>query len=257
MRWGSPLGQWSGTEARSTVVLRGATEWEVLVMTATMVCILWFGRRSGAVVVLEGECRHATLLVACRTRVGGPVHPVVVDEVAGAPARGPHATGQVVVGVLGPLLLGALGCLHPADAPGEGISDEADVDHAIRIFDDLSKSSIRLFAPEQIFAEIGSTLAVASSSTRNRIQKDAARAGIEEFITLSIETTPSRDLALDAFDFAEQFACSAYDALYLVLARRRAIAFINADRKLQERVGHFPNVIWVADYVSVTDRNDD
>jgi predicted nucleic acid-binding protein len=135
------------------------------------------------------------------------------------------------------------------------LGDEDEVDHALRVFDDFIEGSIRLAAPEQIHAELGSTLAVAASPSRNRIQIDAAHAGVSKFAALSIQTTPSRDLVTEAFDFAVQIRCSVYDALYLVLARRRAIPFINADRKLHDRIGHLAGVVWIADYVSAADQN--
>ena len=134
------------------------------------------------------------------------------------------------------------------------LSDEDDVDHARRVLDDFVSGLIRLAAPEQILAEIGSTLAVAASSARNRIQKNAAREGFSWFLALPIETVPIRDLGSEAYDLSEQFSCAFYDALYVTLARRRAIPFINADRKLHDRVGHLPGIIWVADYASIIDQ---
>ncbi|HEY7031593.1 MAG TPA: type II toxin-antitoxin system VapC family toxin [Thermomicrobiales bacterium] len=133
------------------------------------------------------------------------------------------------------------------------LSDEDDVDHARRVLDDFVSGHIRLTAPEQIVAEIGSTLTVAASATRNRIQKNAARAGFYWFLALPIATVPIRDLGSEAYDLSEQHSCAFYDALYVTLAKRRAIPFINADRKLHDRIGHLPGVIWVADYVSLTD----
>lgn len=135
------------------------------------------------------------------------------------------------------------------------LSDEDDVDHARRVLDDLVSGIIRIAAPEQILAEIGSTLTVAASSTRNRIQQEAARAGYSRFLALPLDTVPIRDLGSEAYDVSQQFSCSFYDALYLILARRRAIPFINADRKLQDRIGHLPGVMWVADYVSIQDQS--
>jgi predicted nucleic acid-binding protein len=60
----------------------------------------------------------------------------------------------------------------------------------------------------------------------------------------------------EAFDFADQFVCSVYDALYVVLARRRAIPFVNADRKLHDRIGHLAGVLWIDDYVSPADQDE-
>src|SRR5215208_488413 len=94
------------------------------------------------------------------------------------------------------------------------LSDEDDVDHARRILDDFLSGLIRLAAPDQILAEIGSTLTVAASSARNRIQKSAARSGFSWFLALSIETVPIRHLAPEAYDLSQQFSCAFYDALY-------------------------------------------
>jgi predicted nucleic acid-binding protein len=136
------------------------------------------------------------------------------------------------------------------------LSDEDDVDHARRVLDDFVSGWIRLAAPEQILAEIGSTLTEAARTTRNRIQKLAARSGYSSFLVLPIETVPTRDLGSEAYDLSQQFSCAFYDALDVALARRTSIPFINADRKLHDRIGNLPGVIWVADYVSIPDDSD-
>jgi predicted nucleic acid-binding protein len=130
------------------------------------------------------------------------------------------------------------------------LSDEEDVDHAHRVLDDFTNDRIRLYAPEQLIAELGSTLSVASSVRRGRIDKTAARDKLAAFLTLGIVTTPSSSLVISAFDLAGQLNCSAYDALYLALAQRLSVPLINADQRLHERLGHLPGVLWLSDYVS-------
>ncbi len=49
---------------------------------------------------------------------------------------------------------------------------------------------------------------------------------------------------------AHQHGCAFCDALYLALAQRLGIPFITADRRLHQRIGHLPDVVWLADDVS-------
>jgi predicted nucleic acid-binding protein len=133
------------------------------------------------------------------------------------------------------------------------LSDEEDIDHAHRILDDFTNDRIRLYAPEQLIAELGSTLSVASSVRRGRIERTTARDKLAAFLRLGIVSTPSSSLILDAFDLAAQWNCSSYDALYLALAQRLDVPFINADQRLHDRIGRLPGVLWLADYVSASE----
>jgi predicted nucleic acid-binding protein len=135
------------------------------------------------------------------------------------------------------------------------LTDEDDVDHALRVLTDFVRGRVLLVAPDQIVPEFASTLAVASSPSRARLSEGTARRELGRFLAFNVETAPSRDLVLEAFDLSHKHACSAYDALYLILARQRTIPFINADRKLHDRIGHLPGVIWVADYATIPDQS--
>jgi predicted nucleic acid-binding protein len=134
------------------------------------------------------------------------------------------------------------------------LTDEDDIDHALRVLSDFLEGRIRLHAPDQIVAEMASSLSVASSLSRARLSRETARQQFVSFLAANIEMSSSLDLVLEAFDLSHQYTCAVYDALYVVLARRRAIPFINADRKLHDRVGHLPGVVWVADYVTTPDQ---
>jgi predicted nucleic acid-binding protein len=136
------------------------------------------------------------------------------------------------------------------------LTDEDDIDHALRILSDFVGGRSRLLAPDHIIAEIASTLSVASSPSRGRLSRVSGRQGLAMFLAFEMETTPSRDLVSEAFDFADQFVCSVYDALYVVLARRRAVPFVNADRILHDRIGHLAGVLWIAAYVSPADQDE-
>ena len=54
-----------------------------------------------------------------------------------------------------------------------------------------------------------------------------------------------------AYRLVHEHGCALYDGLCLALAQLLGIPFITADRKLYRRVGHLPEVIWLADYQPV------
>lgn len=126
------------------------------------------------------------------------------------------------------------------------LQDEEYSDEALAVLEDLSNGLIELFAPEQIAAEVGSALSVASA--RGRLLQSAAAASLTTFLAYRLTTTPSRHLAEEAFALSHQHGCAFYDMLYLALAKRMDVRLLMADQKLRERVGHLPEVLWITDY---------
>jgi predicted nucleic acid-binding protein len=62
-----------------------------------------------------------------------------------------------------------------------------------------------------------------------------ARAAVERLPELIDEIAPLGDLAGLAYDLATRYGFSAYDSLYLALARRRGLRLVTADAKLAKR----------------------
>jgi predicted nucleic acid-binding protein len=128
------------------------------------------------------------------------------------------------------------------------LQDEEYSDDALLVLEDLSNGLIALFAPEQIVAEVGSALSVASLPSRKRLLQSAAAESLSTFLEYRLTTTPSRELAQEAFALSHQHGCAFYDMLYLALANRMGIPLVIADQKLRVRVGHLPEVLWIADF---------
>lgn len=91
----------------------------------------------------------------------------------------------------------------------------------------------RRIAPDLIFAEFAS--AATKFVRRGLAPKEVARAAVERLPGLIDEIAPLGDLAGLAHDLAVRHGFSAYDGLYLALARRRGLRLVTADAKLARR----------------------
>ncbi len=91
----------------------------------------------------------------------------------------------------------------------------------------------RRIAPDLIFPEF---VSVATKLVRRGVVSDGiARDAIEQLRLLITEVTPLGDLAAPAYDLARRHSFSAYDAVYLALARRRGARLVTADARLARR----------------------
>lgn len=103
----------------------------------------------------------------------------------------------------------------------------------------------RRVAPDLIFAEFAS---VATKFVRRGLaSKDVARDAVERLPELIDEIAPLSDLAGPAYDLATHYGFSAYDGLYLALARRRGLRLVTADAKLARKAVE----IGFADHISL------
>lgn len=83
---------------------------------------------------------------------------------------------------------------------------------------------------------------------RARLSADDARRSLRNLISLPFTVIPSSDLVPHALDLALEYDITAYDALYVTLARELGISLITADGKLfRKLVGKVTEVRWLGD----------
>ena len=126
--------------------------------------------------------------------------------------------------------------------------DEEDADTALALFDDFVEGRVDLLAPDQIRYEVASSITVATLGRQPRLPRVEGEAALAEFLRIRIHLHADDALIPAAFDVVHRHGCAFYDALYLALAQREEAAFITADRKLHQRIGHLSSVLWLGDY---------
>jgi predicted nucleic acid-binding protein len=95
------------------------------------------------------------------------------------------------------------------------------------------RSGARRIAPDLIFAEFVSV--AARFVRRGIVSKWVAREAVEQLPQLIDEVAPLSELAGPAYDLATDHGFSAYDSVYLALARQRGAPLVTADAKLVRR----------------------
>jgi len=128
------------------------------------------------------------------------------------------------------------------------LPDEDDVASANRVLVDFVAGELGLVAPDIIRHEVASAITVATLGQAPRLSVGAGEAAIADFLATGIETHSDQGLIPDAYALVHRHGCAFYDALYLALADRVGIPFVTADSRLHQRIGHLPNVVWLADY---------
>lgn len=128
------------------------------------------------------------------------------------------------------------------------VEAEEDVDRAVAILQGFLKGDTELWAPEYICYEVPAAIARATRRTPPRLQPEAGREAIEEFLSLPLRTVNSADLLRAAYPLVHRYEIALYDALYVALAERLNIPFVLADQQLFERVGRLSGVQWLGDY---------
>lgn len=119
--------------------------------------------------------------------------------------------------------------------------------HSISAIRVLGRES-SFYAPDLIYAEIGSTLW--KKTRRGDLTRDQAAAILQGFFDVHLEIYPSAPLADIAFSLATSLGSSFYDSLYLALAVAQDSAVITADQKFHAIVKASPlarHVRWIAD----------
>jgi predicted nucleic acid-binding protein len=97
----------------------------------------------------------------------------------------------------------------------------------------LVQSGARLIAPELIFAEMASI--AAKQVRRGGAPREAAGRTLAGLRGMLDEAIPLEGLADAAFDLAARHGFSAYDGMYLALARSRRLVVATADAKFARR----------------------
>ena len=110
----------------------------------------------------------------------------------------------------------------------------------------LVLSGRTLLAPELIFAEVASL--AAKKVRRSEVAQDVARDAVNRVGELLSEVAPISGLAAQAFDYAVGHGFSAYDSLYLALAKARGARLATADDRLAARATQvgLGDLIWRA-----------
>jgi len=127
------------------------------------------------------------------------------------------------------------------------LTDEEDAD-AAALLAHFAQGMVTLVAPDQIRYEVPNAIAVATLGRSPRLTREQGREAIEEFLALGLPTVADDRLITDAYPLVQRHGCAFYDALYVALAQRLAIAFITADRRLYARILQLPSVTWMGDY---------
>lgn len=128
------------------------------------------------------------------------------------------------------------------------LRDEEDAFRSAAVLEAFVAGSLRLVAPDQIRYEIASAMMVASRTTPPRLAEGQAQQAVATFLRLGVPTVNDDALVAAGFAAAAFHGCAFYDGLYLALAQRLNLPLITSDRRLYRRIGHLPNIIWIANW---------
>ena len=128
------------------------------------------------------------------------------------------------------------------------LTDEEHAAPALLLLDRFSRGAVELHAPEYIRYEVPSAITAATIGRKPRLTPELAEQAIERFLRLGLTTHDSDQLVREAFLLFRRYGCALYDGLYLALSQRLRLPLVIADRKLYRRVGHLPEVVWIAEY---------
>lgn len=128
------------------------------------------------------------------------------------------------------------------------LQDEEYAAESALLLQQFARGQVDLLAPGHISYELASAVTVATLGQEPRLSLAQGQQAIEEFLELGITLVDDPRLILEAYPLVHQHGCALYDALYLALAQRLSIPLVHADRRLEQRIGHLPNMIWIGDY---------
>jgi predicted nucleic acid-binding protein len=124
----------------------------------------------------------------------------------------------------------------------EDLSEQAD-----QLFTALEREASGYFAvPDLFFIECANVLW--KNVRRLNYPRREARQDILHLAALRLEPFSTRSLAAEAFDLANEFDLTAYDACYVVLAKQLDCPLVTADEKLVRRFAKTGyQVLWLGD----------
>jgi len=102
----------------------------------------------------------------------------------------------------------------------------------------LLKSNYEYFAPDLLFAELGSV--IWKKVRRGELaEKDGERIAVD-LVEVSVGSVPARALVRDAYPLAVATGQTLYDSLYLALAVRLNTSLVTADERLWKGIENSP-----------------
>ena len=131
------------------------------------------------------------------------------------------------------------------------LTEEHHTARALEARTDFVEDRTQIIAPDLLYHEVTGALLKATRNPERgiRISRETARREVTAFFLWGIHFVPAQSLAPLAFDLADRFRCSYYDAVYLALAEETGAPFLYADNKLRNALGNrFPLALWIEDY---------
>lgn len=120
------------------------------------------------------------------------------------------------------------------------LRDERFLDKVDLLFSRFQEGDIQLIAPRLITYEVPA--AIKRGAVRARVSRAIWQAALSSFESLGLSIVDDSDAKYEATRLAIDFACSYYDALYLLLAEDLRCRLITDDerlwRNLHTRVGY-------------------
>ena len=127
------------------------------------------------------------------------------------------------------------------------IKDESEINQAVDILLDYEVGKINFFVPRLFHYETANVIHIAVQ--RKRITEDEGKNIINDMLDIKTTLVDSEELIRDAYINARKYNISAYDALYLGVAKEHGMILYTADRKLYNSVKEKKKYVkWIGDY---------
>ena len=110
------------------------------------------------------------------------------------------------------------------------LKDEQYTDKADLLFSRFERGEVQLIAPRLVTYEVPG--AIKRGAVRVKAAREVWQAALSSFGSLGLSVVDDSDAKYEATRLAINYACTYYDALYLLLAEDLGCRFITADEKL-------------------------
>lgn len=111
------------------------------------------------------------------------------------------------------------------------LRDEQYAAKADLLFSRFQRGEVQLIAPRLITYEVPA--AIKRGAVRVKAAKEVWQAALSSFESLGLTVVDDSDAKYEATRLAINYACTYYDALYLLLAEDLGCRFISADERLE------------------------
>jgi len=115
---------------------------------------------------------------------------------------------------------------------------------AEELYSQVGEGSLRLLAPDLIFAEVGNI--IWKKHRMKELNPSEAKEITDVIVSLPLEIAASKTLMPLAVDVGLAYGITVYDAIYVSLAKIHETILVTADRKLVETMGKTDFKIYVA-----------